>query len=72
MSNETRALSRWNKYYFGYADKNITRLEDELKNIQSTDKGKSQKHEQILDALCIQRARQESIWRQKSRKLLLK
>lgn len=66
------ALKRWNKEHFEYAQTEISGLEDEFAKEDTTNMGDSVKRKEIEENLRIQRARLESIFRQKSQEVWLK
>ena len=71
----SKALKSWNKEHFGLVHENIKLLEDELRDLQTMEDqggdGKSERQREIINDLRIQKARQEMIFKQKSRELWL-
>lgn len=67
----TRALRKWNREVFGYAQNTIKNLERELEDLQLADE-KHTRQLLIQEELRTQRARLKDIYRQKSRELWLK
>ncbi|KAF3442021.1 hypothetical protein FNV43_RR15937 [Rhamnella rubrinervis] len=68
----TRALRRWNRCHFGYANLRIQSLEEELEIIQSKDGDNRSDYSKVKEELKVHRDRWESILRQKSRELWLR
>lgn len=70
LFNTFKALRIWNRDHFGIAQTRIKNLEDELGRLSMD--GNEGKRISILEDLCIQRARLESILCQKSQETWLK
>lgn len=72
LFNTSKALKRWNKTHFGYAQTKIKLLEEDLNSLQGQyGRGELWK-KQVIEELGKQKARLESILRQKFRQLWLK
>lgn len=72
LKSTTTALKAWNRSHFGYANKKIQNLEEELRIIQLQDGDSTEKERYILEELRIQRQRWESILKQKSCEIWIK
>lgn len=68
--NTSKALQRWNRDHFGYANIRIKALKEELNKAQQN--GDRFKESSVIKELRTQRSRWESIIRQKSRDIWLK
>lgn len=69
LFNTTKALQKWNREHFGFAQNQIYILETELANVTDREEARQGK---IRQELIIQRARLDLILRQKSRETWLK
>ena len=68
----TKALQKWNKTHFGSVHHKIKDLEERLSNLQSGLHSDESNQKRVLEDLRIQRARLESIYKQKSQKVRFK